>query len=185
MRVDPEILVSLLDYNPLTGKLFWLSRSPSMFRGENKEKSCKTWNTQFAGREAFTTISTTGYFYGNVFDKKHFTHRVAFAIMEGRYPDIVDHIDGDKLNNRFANLREADRSGNARNVAPAWNGSSRYLGVSWARRGSKWYACITVDGRTKSLGRHASEIDAARAYDEAATQYYGEFARLNFPEVSL
>lgn len=63
-------------------------------------------------------------------------------------------------------------------------GTSQYLGVSLSKRGKKrWYACITLGGKTVSLGRHECEIDAAKAYDTAARTHYGDFARLNFPEL--
>lgn len=179
MKEGQSALKQLMEYNPETGKIVWLPRPANLFM---TERAARTWNSRYPGCEAFTTISTTGYFYGNVFNSKHFTHRVAFVIMEGYYPEIVDHIDGNKLNNCWDNLRAANSNENARNVSSAKNSSSKYLGVSFIKARNKWFACITIDGKTKSLGRYASEEDAARAYDAAAIMYYGEFARLNFRE---
>ena len=176
MFVSPSTLKNLLSYNPETGEFFWKHRDASMFPYGN----CKTWNNRYAGRRALTAISTTGYYYGNIFNKKHFAHRVALAICFGSYPEVADHINGNKLDNRILNLRFATLSGNARNVASSRGSSSKYLGVSWSKSKGRWYSCITASGKTKSLGRFVSEEDAARAYDAAAKFHYGEFARLNF-----
>jgi hypothetical protein len=60
--------------------------------------------------------------------------------------------------------------------------SSRYIGVSFHKKKGKWMAVIGYKGKNVWLGRFDNEIDAAKAYDAAAKKYYGEFARLNFPE---
>jgi hypothetical protein len=95
---------------------------------------------------------------------------------------MVDHINGDGLDNRRANLRLCMAMENARNSA-ARGGSSRFKGVGFHRVTGKWAAYIRVDGRQMHLGLYRTEDAAARAYDEAARTHYGAFARLNFPEV--
>lgn len=94
---------------------------------------------------------------------------------------VTDHIDGDGLNNTRKNLRRCTRQQNGRNqVVRTYPGkASRYKGVFLDR---KWKAQITVNGKYKFLGRFENEIDAAHAYDKAAKELFGEFARLNFPE---
>lgn len=89
----------------------------------------------------------------------------------------VDHIDGDGLNCRRSNLRTCTPSQNQANRRRQF-GSSMFRGVSLS--GSKWMAQIKVLGRAVVLGRFESELDAAMAYDKAASKHFGEFASLNF-----
>lgn len=93
--------------------------------------------------------------------------------------DEIDHINGDTLDNRRSNLRPATHAENMRNSARKSNSTYRYKGVY--KSGTDWWIRITVDGKQVSIGRFASEGEAARAYDATASDLYGEFARLNFP----
>jgi hypothetical protein len=92
----------------------------------------------------------------------------------------VDHRDRDGLNNCRCNLRVASQSQNGANTLPRV-GTSRYKGVSWDRKMGCWRAQITVRRKMRYLGLFGSEEDAARAYDEAALETWGEYARLNLP----
>lgn len=103
-------------------------------------------------------------------------------LIVGAAPGLeVDHINGDTLDNRRANLRVCTRAENARNLAKRPGGSSRFKGVSWSSGDRRWRAFIRVDRRQISLGSFRAEQDAARAYDDAAIREFGEFARTNFP----
>lgn len=95
----------------------------------------------------------------------------------------TDHKNRNGLDNRRENLRSATQTQNNANI-PKRKGlhSSRFKGVSWSPARSKWEAKTSVNGKTIHLGRYISEIDAAKAYDRAAVEYFGEFALLNFPE---
>lgn len=104
-------------------------------------------------------------------------------LIAGAGPDeVVDHINGDRLDNRSANLRIATPSQNSANRGPdrrRLGTSSRHKGVSWSKRRSKWRAYVHHEGRTRYVGEFADEDDAARAYNVAAAAIWGEFARLN------
>ncbi len=100
-------------------------------------------------------------------------------LCEGRY---VDHVNGDKLDNRRANLRPVTKGQNAMNAKKPRDGvTSRFKGVSRFRSG-KWIASIMFNGERRHLGYFFDEEAAAKAYDAAARELCGEFARLNFPE---
>ena len=95
---------------------------------------------------------------------------------------LVDHGDGDGLNNRRANLRVATLSENQWNKARSRNNTSGFKGVrlaGWTSGSKRWRATIFYDGKHHCLGYHQTPEDAARAYDEAALIAFGEFARLN------
>lgn len=91
---------------------------------------------------------------------------------------LTDHENGNGLDNRRCNLREATHRENCRNSGKRL-GSSKFKGVSWHRQRSKWRAQVVADGRNHNLGLFASEAAAARAYDVAALELHGEFAKTN------
>lgn len=98
---------------------------------------------------------------------------------------MADHINGNGLDNRRANLRPVQSLENNRNSRKpkSFRGrlpTSKYKGVSMHQ--GRWRSCIKVSYRQVHLGMFAAEIDAALAYDEAARRYHGDFAALNFPE---
>lgn len=95
----------------------------------------------------------------------------------------IDHINGDGLDNRRQNLRPATQQQNLANARPQKGRSSRFKGVSFHKMSGRWAASITVDYRSRYLGLFDDEVAAAAAYDTAALEAFGEFARPNFPPV--
>lgn len=102
-------------------------------------------------------------------------HRVLTACPDGLE---VDHIDGNGLNNRRANLRIATRSENARNTGLNARNSSGRKGVSWCKRTRRWVAFIQHCGSTRFLGRFFEIDEAAAAYAKASAELHGEFGRM-------
>jgi hypothetical protein len=93
---------------------------------------------------------------------------------------VVDHRNGNTLDNRKANLRPATKTQNRWNCGKQGKpASSRFKGVYWSNRYKQWSAMLRFNKQRIALGLFDSEIDAAKAYDEAAKKYHGEFARLN------
>lgn len=93
----------------------------------------------------------------------------------------VDHINGDGLDNRRANLRIATIAENNRNQRPGRRNRSGFKGVYFRPDRGRWVARIFAEGQVHSLGHYDSAVDAAHAYDAAAKELHGEFAYLNFP----
>lgn len=96
----------------------------------------------------------------------------------------IDHINGNGLDNRSANLRICTKAQNQQNSKKRTGKSSVFKGVCWEKDRKKWKASIVVNKKQIRIGRFISEIDAAKAYDVEALYYFGEFARTNFKESS-
>jgi hypothetical protein len=92
----------------------------------------------------------------------------------------VDHIDANPLNNQRANLRVCTRTQNHANRRKT-RGSSQYKGVSWEQKRARWSASIRINRSQRHLGRYVCEREAALAYDAAARETFGAYARVNFP----
>lgn len=181
-----EVLRQLLRYEPETGKLYWLPRSAAQMHvtdPRGADWAANQWNSRNSGKEAFTYADRRGYRHGKIDGVLYQAHRVIWKMVHGVDPDTIDHINGDTGDNRLANLRDCTNAENSRNYAKPDGGSSRYRGVAWVKRDQKWAASISNgEGGKRSLGHHATEEDAARAYDRAARDMHGAFATLNFPD---
>lgn len=174
----PEQLRQLLDCDPETGDLFWKERPVSMF---GSLRAARSWNAMWAGKPALSCIDANGYKTGTLLGRRIKAHRVVFCICHGFWPESVDHINGNRADNRIENLRDANQSENMKNVKPRSGSTSKYLGVGWHKATRKWAAQIrSRDGKNVHLGLFQSETEAAKAYDTAARQHHGRFARPNF-----
>jgi hypothetical protein len=107
-------------------------------------------------------------------------HRVIMSAPPGL---DVDHRDHDSLNNVRSNLRVCTRSQNLANTRKRQNCTSQFKGVSFDPRRKLWALQISSGGKRVVMKRFDNELVAARAYDEAATRIFGEFANLNFPKI--
>lgn len=102
-------------------------------------------------------------------------HRLLLNAPKGSY---VDHVNGDRLDNRKENLRLCTKQENSWNRKPT-KGSSKYKGIWFVKSRKKWRSCIRVNGKAMHLGYYETEEEAALAYNKAADKYFGEFAWLN------
>lgn len=106
-----------------------------------------------------------------------YMHRIIVGAERGQF---VDHINGNPLDNRRANLRLCSRAENNRNQTRLTPGkSSAYKGVCWDKREGRWKSCITLGEKHRHIGYFATEVEAARAYDAKAIELFGEFACTN------
>lgn len=90
------------------------------------------------------------------------TQRIIWKYVTGEEPRVVSHVNGNKFDNRWSNLTTVTKP-KKRPTAPPTNNSSGYVGVTFNRRVGKWYAYITINHKTISLGGHGSAEEAAKA----------------------
>lgn len=108
--------------------------------------------------------------------KLYLTHRLAWLFMTGCWPDKhIDHINGRRSDNRFANLRLATRAENNANAGKRKDNASGFKGVS--KQKGRWKAQIQAGGRKQHIGLYGSPEEASAAYQVKATELFGKFAR--------
>ena len=125
-----DVLRRLLRYDPTTGEMFWKTRALSCFPNQ---ALWKTWNARFAGKPAFSARCANGYRSGAVFGKTYRGHRVAMALHLGRLlrdDEHIDHVNGDRADNRAANMRLVTRTQNMRNSKRPSDNTSGHIGVT-------------------------------------------------------
>jgi hypothetical protein len=125
-------------------------------------KAGKIWNKRFAGKKAFTAKLRDGYHHGSVLSIIYRAHRVAWAIHFGAWPALeIDHINGDRADNRISNLRDVSHAENMKNRRKAkWN-TSGHTGIDFHAR--RWRARCTVGGKTCHIGFFEELDDAIKA----------------------
>jgi len=151
-----DFLCSALDYNPKTGALLWRYR----------EDQARAWNNRHANKPAFTALTAEGYRHGRLLYTAYYAHRVIWKMVYGTEPLQVDHINGDRADNRISNLRSVTHQQNGKNQKKRAKSKSGILGVKQFRNG-KWIATIGVNGSSKHLGYFADLNDAVAARKKA------------------
>jgi hypothetical protein len=139
----------------------------SKFRWHARRDTRKQGDVWYAARNVKTATKTT----------IGLMHRELLGVEPGL---MVDHVDGDGLNNRRENIRTCTVKQNNCNQRKR-DGSSLFKGVSLIRSSGKWRASIKIDGASRNLGNYPTEREAAAAYDATAASAFGNFARLNLP----
>lgn len=165
-KMPANVLRSLLRYDPDTGKLFWLRRD------QEAESKWKAWNAKFAGKEALYGLNDMGYRQGSVLRHRYLAHRVIWVMVHGKWPDgEIDHINGDRSDNRLDNLREVTRSENSKNLKRPKNNKSGIVGVHWHKQTGTWKAVIYSSNKQFCLGYFKRKADAAKARADAESRH--------------
>jgi len=182
-KIDPTILRELIEYAPETGRFHWRFRDRKWF---DSDRVYKSWNTKWAGKEAFTSTNAYGYKQARVLGEQITgAHQLAWAIHCGEWPSgLIDHINGDKTDNRICNLRDVKNSESMKNLPIRKDNKSGICGVCWDSRRGGWLAGIGVSGRTKFLGCFDS-VDLAANARRAAEESFGYHANHGRAGVAL
>lgn len=163
-----DVLLQMLEYDPDTGFLTWRSRSAEGLSG-HALRGVTAFNSGQAGKPALHHIDLQGYRVGHLLRQLVKSHRVIWKMITGSDPDQVDHIDGNRANNVWANLRDVDNSGNQRNARMRSDNTSGVVGVTWyphERKVGKWL--VTIKG--KHVGFFDSFVDAVAARKAAEVE---------------
>lgn len=150
--ITQACLKELLRYEPETGQLYWLV---------NRRRAR-------AGASA-GTVDGNGYLHMSVLGKFYKAHRLVWLLTYGEWPaGLIDHINGDKLDNRLANLRVVTHRQNQQNRER--HRAGRLVGCYYNKRAKRWQAYIKAQGERRHLGMYDTEQEAHAAYLHALTQ---------------
>lgn len=157
-ELTADALRAILSYDPNTGQFHWLR--PTAYKVKPGDKA--------GGR------MKTGHIRIRIAPGRYGAHRLAWLHHYGEWPaSEIDHIDGDPGNNRIANLRQVSHALNMQNRRlPPTNSTTKLLGVSWCPRNRKWRACISINGKNRWLGMHATPELAHQRYVEAKRELH-------------
>lgn len=165
--ISKEEIMNLLSYDPETGEFTWKYLSGS--KG-------KWWDSRFAGKRAGSVCSTHGYRRIGINCADYRDAHLAWTFMTGEWPEeMIDHVDRDRANCRWENLRLANQSQQNANQALRSDNTSGTRGVRFRKSTGKWLARIKVDGKEKHIGVFTSKDAAAAAYRNAAIKTFGQF----------
>ncbi len=134
-------------------------------------------NKQYLVGQEVGSIHKTGYRHVTWMGKIHKVHRLIFLLEHGYLPKEIDHINGDRQDNRIENLREVSRSENQFNKAICSNNTSGFRGVNWHKHSKSWVVRVCTKGKTKILGYFKDLELAGLVADEARNLYHGKFAK--------
>lgn len=156
-ELTQQQLKSLLDYDPRTGRFLW------------------TKNASFEKQGRIAGDVVGGYRRIAIYGATYSAHRLAWLYIHGVMPIMLDHINGDRDDNRIENLRPATHSQNAANARKGEHNTSGAKGVTKLRNG-RYTALVTKDGKDYPLGQFDTFEHAKAAYIKCARHLFGEFA---------
>ena len=156
---EQEDLLKLVHYDAETGLLFWRNRGVPQ------------WDKRWAGKPAFN-IPSRGYRVGVLHGIRSIgAHRVAYKYVYGIDAAEIDHINGNRSDNRIVNLRSVTATENRRNAAMPKTNRSGCVGVHWRSDKNKWVAFITLANRYTFLGYFADKQDAIHCRQQAEREH--------------
>lgn len=170
--ITAEYVRSRLIYDKMNGSFVW---RPKKVLDPHYDT---IWNTRYADTSA-GTVNAHGYLIITLDMNKIAAQRLAWIYCTGKWPlEHLDHIDGNKLNNRLDNLRLASTAQNSWNTGKKKRNTSGIKGVFWDKSRGKWLAAIGYKRKIINLGRYDDKEEAAKAYRDAAKRLHGEYMNL-------
>lgn len=162
---ERDELLRVLSYDHESGELRWRDRNDPGFNSASLSGKV----AGHLARDGYVRLYMRGVSYT--------AHRVIWKMVTGdEPPQYVDHIDGNKSNNKWDNLRLASHAENKQNSTTPKSNRSGVKGVCWIARRRKWQAVVSANGKSEWLGRFNSKDDAAAAVERARDKLHGEFA---------
>lgn len=152
--ITQEELQKYVSYDPESGVMTWLV---DHYRN--------------AAGSVVGHLNSKGYLEITLRRKRYLVHRLAFVLMTGQHPVEVDHINGDRANNRWANLRDVTPAENSKNMKLADSNRSGMYGVNYCKRTGDWIVSIRVNGKTIRIGRYNHKFFAKQARKAAEIKY--------------
>jgi hypothetical protein len=163
MMITQQLVVDCFEYRD--GLLYW--------------KKVTHPNKQYMTDKPAGSIHKTGYRHITWKNKVYKTHRLIFMLHHGYLPPEIDHINGDRQDNRIENLRPANRSENQCNRFALANNTSGYPGVSWHKKSKAWCVRVMKNGRTV-VQQYFKDLELAGLVAvEARSLYHGQYAKSN------
>lgn len=123
------------------------------------------------------SVNRGGYLRTQVAGKLYYNHHLVWVMHRGSWPTALDHVNGDKADNRIENLRECTQAQNMQNVGKRKSNTTGVKGVTWRPTRNCFRARITVDGKEICVGHYLTLEEATKAVQEARTKHHGEYAR--------
>lgn len=165
--ITQEYLKECLSYDPETGLFTWLPDRPE----SHFSHKCgyAIWLKNHAGKKA-GCLNGKGYYHIGILGKRYPSHRLAWVIVHGCWPDQIDHINGDRKDNRLCNLRAVDVTENQKNASVRLDNKTGVTGVGLHSSG-KYHAYIRHNGRHKHIGLFDTLESAALARKQAEKEY--------------
>lgn len=166
--VGREYLLECFRYEPETGKLYWKERPQEHFPNT---KVCNWFNSSFSNKE-INNMNEFGYVIVTVNTRLYLAHRLIWELYYDEEPNVIDHINGIRCDNRISNLRNVTQKENMRNIKLPKHNNSGYMGAS--KLGSRWRSRITVGDEEILLGVFITKEEAALAYQLKRIELFGE-----------
>jgi len=132
------------------------------------ERHAKIWNTKHVGKPALHSKMANGYKHGMFDNADYLQHRIIWKLAHGVEPDFIDHINGDRSDNRLSNLRSVTVTENMRNRKISCNNTSGFPGVHFETRSQMWVVQLESNGCVRYVGRYFDKSEAIAARIKAS-----------------